>query len=1802
MTTQTPQLSLKADFEGNLNVRCSPGTDPAHTIIGGIAEGSKDLFDILGKNAAAATWYQIRYPGTTSGWVSQEFVQSSDDLSGLPVTWPAPKLNRGPTVKGLNVYAGPGTSHDRLAFIKDPEGAISPTQYIILGIDAAAAWYRICVRNLVTGWVRAAYVQTHGDLRHLPIDRTLPQLSLAANAPPEVNVHATPDASQALGIFIRDSDEDDTPERYLILGKDADTAAWYRIRVNNTVTGWVRAAYVQTHGDLDNLPVAWQPPLPADSLELPVRDQHGNPIPISSLFNDPRRWWRPQVGVPLRHEGIDWACPIGRPVRAMIGGTVKRVRNKKTGVDPFGYGYLVTVESELEGRTFQLTYAHLSDVTVEMNEQVVLSDPKTGKPTQLGLSGSTGQSTGPHLHVHYDPQGDVNWLDFFESGNYQDFHAALPQGIYHWPDITDLQADIDAASETTRDGLVRATIQWMDNALRYGTDPDKPRLRVKRGGAVYMLPQADKRFKYPCRPFPGSTVTERIHTVRDLSRSDTGTALPPDWWRIKINESFQACWVRHEDAVVIGNRQEVPRFSPYLSEDPPRYLQKDNGTNVRRHPRIKMINEEGELVAEDAISPKPVIDGWVPITDLACDEITGDYLWYEIPYDTDDSSARGWVRGDVAEKIKGILSEEEKETIPEAFSDIEPVVPESPTIAGVETKKEVVAFVHDQPRDRALKVATLQGFAEATAQISLSPTWYQVRFGGVRRGWVQVGQVQTYHTDGLNTAQPRLRRWPGHTAAVPVRRGPADGETVLATIAADSTAWHDLLGRDAAYPGWYRIRFSNTVTGWVRADETVEIQGNLNSAPPPQVGLANPAQACVVRSQPTATATELVRIAAGSTGLHPVLERDAVPAAWYRIRFSDTVTGWVSAACVQLHGDGRNLPVRPQASLKPTVTDGVRVRRGPGTEHAWIGSIPGGSTVRYDILGQDADPPLWWQIQFSDTVVGWVHKDYMLTHGSLEHLAETWIPQLSPRADATAGLNVHAGPGAHHRLLVTLPAGATRYYDILGKDAATAAWYQIRVSALLIGWVPREYVQTRGPLADLLVTWTGDPQVDADPAAESGTSLNQAEHHNGTYTLDFDGSNVSAEFSSSASPVQYYARADQGRAPVFRILDPDLRPAEKAVLSTDTAREVNRDGSTKTGGMPRTLKLEVHTDGNVHYADEGLRQIGYLGYNITGSWTPAGAVPRERGASLNQTEHHDGDYTLTVRDDAVHAVFASSSSPVQYFARADQGRAPVFRIADTALRPAATTTLTVTGAQEVNRDGTPKTGGVDRTFKLEVHTDGNVHYVDEDVRDIGYLGYRATGSWPLAPVETPAAPVPRPPATRPVLESGTSLNQTEHREGDYTLTRGRDNVAAAFSSASSPVQYFARADQGRAPVFRIAAPALRPAARVVLSTDTAQEVNRDGTPKTGGLPRTLKLEVQPNGEVHYVDEGLRQIGYLKYRITGSWTPAADTADDDTGTGTPPTGTPNPAPSPQPTPAPVPARPTRPTRERGTSLNQTEHRSGTYTLDRSGNTLAAAFAAASSPVQYFARADQGRAPVFRIASPALRPQAKVVLTTTAAREVDRDGIPRPGAADRPLKLEVHTNGKVYYADEGLRDVGYLKYRVTGSWDLAAPDPATPQLSLLAAATYNLNVRSGPGTVHDRVGFLRRGSATRYHILGKDTATAIWYQIQFSPTVTGWVHKDHVQTHGNLSGLAVTWNPPQLSLLATTTYNLNVRSGPGTSHNKVGFIPGGSATRYDILGKDAATPVWWRIWFSSSVIGWVHGNYVQTHGDVGGVPVR
>ena len=96
--------------------------------------------------------------------------------------------------------------------------------------------------------------------------------------------------------------------------------------------------------------------------------------PISSGFG--LRWGR-------EHQGIDFAAGAGSRVAAAGRGVVSFA-----GWNSGGYGNLVIVDHRLGYQTY---YAHLSTVTSYVGEPV-----KGG--TRVGLVGSTGNSTGPHLH------------------------------------------------------------------------------------------------------------------------------------------------------------------------------------------------------------------------------------------------------------------------------------------------------------------------------------------------------------------------------------------------------------------------------------------------------------------------------------------------------------------------------------------------------------------------------------------------------------------------------------------------------------------------------------------------------------------------------------------------------------------------------------------------------------------------------------------------------------------------------------------------------------------------------------------------------------------------------------------------------------------------------------------------------------------------------------------------------------------------------------------------------------------------------------------------------------------------------------------------------------------------------------------------------------------------------------------------------------------------------------------------------------------------------------------------------------
>lgn len=104
------------------------------------------------------------------------------------------------------------------------------------------------------------------------------------------------------------------------------------------------------------------------------------------------RWGR-------NHDGVDMAVSVGSDVLATASGTVTRAEYYG------GYGYCIDVDHG--GGVFS-RYGHLSRIDVSVGQTVEQGE-------QIGLSGNTGNSTGPHLHFEIRVDGaavnPLNYLD-----------------------------------------------------------------------------------------------------------------------------------------------------------------------------------------------------------------------------------------------------------------------------------------------------------------------------------------------------------------------------------------------------------------------------------------------------------------------------------------------------------------------------------------------------------------------------------------------------------------------------------------------------------------------------------------------------------------------------------------------------------------------------------------------------------------------------------------------------------------------------------------------------------------------------------------------------------------------------------------------------------------------------------------------------------------------------------------------------------------------------------------------------------------------------------------------------------------------------------------------------------------------------------------------------------------------------------------------------------------------------------------------------------------------------------------------
>lgn len=132
------------------------------------------------------------------------------------------------------------------------------------------------------------------------------------------------------------------------------------------------------------------------------------PAAITSAFG-----WRihPVMGASRFHSGTDLGAPQGTPVLAAFSG--------KVAIADFMGGYGLAVVVRHQNDTEESLYGHLSEIFVKPGETV-----KQGEV--IGRVGSTGLSTGPHLHFEFRKQTPSGWV-VMDAGGAIDF--ALSQFV-----------------------------------------------------------------------------------------------------------------------------------------------------------------------------------------------------------------------------------------------------------------------------------------------------------------------------------------------------------------------------------------------------------------------------------------------------------------------------------------------------------------------------------------------------------------------------------------------------------------------------------------------------------------------------------------------------------------------------------------------------------------------------------------------------------------------------------------------------------------------------------------------------------------------------------------------------------------------------------------------------------------------------------------------------------------------------------------------------------------------------------------------------------------------------------------------------------------------------------------------------------------------------------------------------------------------------------------------------------------------------------------------------------------------------
>lgn len=379
-----------------LNVRSGRGTN--YAVLTSIPKGKS--VTLLDKKDG---WYQVTYNGKT-GWIAGNYVKVSAALvdtkntastttttaKSTTTTTAAASSNLGKctvTVSTLNVRSGPGTNYSIISKLSKGQS--------VQALEKKGSWVKVTISGSKTGWVSGSYVKFGSSGSTATTQKTASTTSKTTATTKKTTtttssnkgkststtgkIVITADVLNARSGASKSSSVVGSVRRNEVYAYKNVKDGWYQITIPSGATAYVSSDYVKPFTDYAVKG--------GGSYLWPVQSYSR----ISSLFG-------PRDG--RNHYGVDIAAPGGAQIMAVAPGKV--IRNS---YDADGYGYFIVIQ---QNDGLCAYYAHMKAPSfLKVGATVKAGDT-------IGLVGTTGHSTGNHLHLEFRRNGTrINPLNYY---------------------------------------------------------------------------------------------------------------------------------------------------------------------------------------------------------------------------------------------------------------------------------------------------------------------------------------------------------------------------------------------------------------------------------------------------------------------------------------------------------------------------------------------------------------------------------------------------------------------------------------------------------------------------------------------------------------------------------------------------------------------------------------------------------------------------------------------------------------------------------------------------------------------------------------------------------------------------------------------------------------------------------------------------------------------------------------------------------------------------------------------------------------------------------------------------------------------------------------------------------------------------------------------------------------------------------------------------------------------------------------------------------------------------------------------